>query len=224
MARDDFPKKTKEILAKRVGYRCSNPSCGCATVFPGKNDNKNVSVIGQAAHITAASPGGPRYDDNMTKEERSSVNNGIWLCNNCARLIDRNVSDISVETLIAWKAHAEEMQRMEIEGTISADTYSDRRLNIEKDFRDIHTYIVNNDMRKTSMDFFMLVDGLIEKYQSDSFFAHSSLLSILDKMAGLLSMETSPYSPPIPHDDPVMREILDCRKKFSTEYKRLFFL
>lgn len=73
MARDDFSQKTKEILARRVGYRCSNPCCGCATVFSGNEDKLNVAVIGQATHITAASPGEPGYDANMTADERSNI-------------------------------------------------------------------------------------------------------------------------------------------------------
>lgn len=41
--RDDFLPKTKDLLAKRVGYRCSNPSCRierilcCYRVFTDKS-------------------------------------------------------------------------------------------------------------------------------------------------------------------------------------------
>lgn len=223
MARDDFSQKTKEILAKRVGYRCSNPCCGCATVFPGNEDKLNVAVIGQAAHITAASPGGPRYDASMTAEERSSIENGIWLCNKCARLIDVDEKDYPAEMLHQWKMNAEEQQRR---GTAiyGYDTDRARRLEIEKDFRDIHTFIVNNDLRCAPLDFFVTVDVLYEKYISDSFFAKSSLLIILNEMAGILAMKTSPSYPVIPSDDPIMDELFKYRKCFSEEYKKLFFV
>jgi len=79
--RDDFDAKTKEMLARRVGYRCSNPDCRKLTSGPQEDPTKAVS-IGVAAHITAASEGGPRYDDSLSLEERSSVDNGIWLCQN----------------------------------------------------------------------------------------------------------------------------------------------
>ena len=103
MARDDFSQRTKDLLAKRVGYRCSNPACGCATVFPGKKDDRNASIIGQAAHIAAASPRGSRYDANMDSRQRSNIDNGIWLCNKCARLIDMDEKNIQWNCCVSGK-------------------------------------------------------------------------------------------------------------------------
>jgi hypothetical protein len=60
-----------------------------------------------AAHITAASIGGPRYDSDLLPEERSSTSNGIWLCQNCAKLIDNDISRFSVGVLSQWKTEAE---------------------------------------------------------------------------------------------------------------------
>jgi hypothetical protein len=59
--RDEFSKETKEIVAKRVGSRCSNPNCRRPTSGPQTHPRKTVN-IGVAAHITAAAPGGARYD------------------------------------------------------------------------------------------------------------------------------------------------------------------
>ena len=87
--RDDFDEKTKDLLAKRVGYRCSNPNCRQLTSGPQADSNKSLN-IGVAAHITAAAKGGPRYDENISLEERASIENGIWLCQNCAKLIDND--------------------------------------------------------------------------------------------------------------------------------------
>jgi hypothetical protein len=56
--RDDFDAKTKETLARRVGYRCSNPDCGKLTSGP-QEDPTKVLNIGVAAPITAAPLGGP---------------------------------------------------------------------------------------------------------------------------------------------------------------------
>ncbi len=55
--RDDFSRTTTDILAKRVGYLCSNPDCRNATIGANQKEYKSTS-IGIAAHITAASPGG----------------------------------------------------------------------------------------------------------------------------------------------------------------------
>ncbi|WP_141399427.1 hypothetical protein [Rhodobacter maris] len=43
----------------------------------------------------------------MTAEERSSIENGIWLCQTCSRLIDTDVSSHPRDTLIEWKRLSE---------------------------------------------------------------------------------------------------------------------
>jgi len=115
--RDDFDAKTKEILARRAGYRCSNPDCRKLTSGPQEDPAKAVS-IGVAAHITAASEGGPRFDSSLSPEERRSVDNGIWLCQNCAKLIDSDVQRYTPELLCEWKRQAEQRARDEIEGIV----------------------------------------------------------------------------------------------------------
>ena len=89
--RDEFNEKTKRIIQERVGNRCSNPNCKCLTSGPNA-DQEKATRIGVAAHITAASENGPRYNSMISNEERSHISNGIWLCQNCAKLID-NVCD-----------------------------------------------------------------------------------------------------------------------------------
>ncbi len=106
MPRDDFSKLTIEVLAKRVAYHCSNPTCKKPTIGP-NSDPLKATIIGVAAHITAASPGGPRYDDSFDSIQRSSIENGIWLCNNCATLIDKDADLFPVEVLRKWKIAAE---------------------------------------------------------------------------------------------------------------------
>ena len=69
--RDDFSQKTIDRLCERVGGKCSNPNCRRETKGPHSNPQKRVS-IGEAAHITAAAEGGPRYNPDLTPEERSS--------------------------------------------------------------------------------------------------------------------------------------------------------
>ena len=105
--RDDFTERTKELLAKRTGYRCSNPDCKKPTV--GSNTNKEKSTsIGVAAHITAASPGGPRYNSSLTVDQRSDMDNGIWLCQSCSTLIDKDPDKFTVSLLNKWRTEAED--------------------------------------------------------------------------------------------------------------------
>lgn len=112
--RDDFTKKTKDLLAKRVGWRCSNPNCRRPTSAAGTKDS-DVINIGVAAHITAASEKGPRYNKMLSAEERRSYKNGIWLCQSCAKLIDSDENRYSVDVLQEWKRNAEEQSVAEIE-------------------------------------------------------------------------------------------------------------
>jgi hypothetical protein len=102
--RDEFPKQTKELLAKRVGFLCS--LCSAKTVGPAEDDARAVN-IGVAAHITAAAENGPRFEPTLLPEERSSPSNGIWLCQSCAARIDRDVLRFTKDRLLAAKARAE---------------------------------------------------------------------------------------------------------------------
>jgi hypothetical protein len=103
---DDFSLATKRLLAARVGHVCSCPDCRAPTSGPQLEPEKSVTA-GDAAHITAASPNGPRYDPSLTPEERSHYNNGIWLCVTHARIVDQDKSRYTVEILRRWKADAE---------------------------------------------------------------------------------------------------------------------
>lgn len=113
--RDDFKQKTKDILRHRAGNQCSNPDCRRSTSGPNSDHNK-ASSIGVASHITAASTNGPRFDGDLTREERSSILNGIWLCENCAKMIDVDTGEYPVELLYQWKHSAEAVAKYRYEG------------------------------------------------------------------------------------------------------------
>lgn len=112
--RDNFSPKDKDTLAKRVGCRCSNPQCTCPTSGPHTEVNKSVN-LGVAAHITAAKKGGPRYNPLLTPKQRKSIENGIWLCQTCAKLIDSDEARFPVELLNEWKTEAEMQAKIELE-------------------------------------------------------------------------------------------------------------
>lgn len=113
--RDEFTQSVKEQLAKRVGFRCSNPDCRRETVGPQTKDT-GVASIGEASHITAASSGGARYDASLTPDERKSAANGIWLCKACARLIDVDETGHSEALLREWKELATAFAALELRG------------------------------------------------------------------------------------------------------------
>ena len=105
--RDDFSPATKELLANRVGRKCSNPACRKLTCGANEDPQK-VTSIGVAAHICAAAKGGPRYDATMTSQER--------------KLIDTDVVRYTKETLLSWKQIAEQLSIIEIETTSPVQT------------------------------------------------------------------------------------------------------
>jgi hypothetical protein len=77
------------------------------TAGPQSDPSSSIN-IGVAAHITSASAGGPRFDFCLNNKERASASNGIWLCQNCAKLIDSDVTAYPPHLLGGWKARAEQ--------------------------------------------------------------------------------------------------------------------
>jgi len=121
MPRHDFPRTIIRTLGQRAAQRCSNPECRTLTCGPHTASSKAVNV-GVAAHILAAAAGGPRFEASLTPEQRRSADNGIWLCQKCARLIDSDPLRYSTALLHRWKAEAELAARREIETGSSQPT------------------------------------------------------------------------------------------------------
>jgi hypothetical protein len=84
------------------------PDCGAATSGP-QLDPSGTLNVGVAAHIHAAAEGGPRYLPEMLPEERSSPENGLWLCQTHAKLVDNDEARFTAELLRGWKQKAEEV-------------------------------------------------------------------------------------------------------------------
>jgi hypothetical protein len=111
--RDEFSDPVRRVIAGRAGWRCSNPRCRALTEGP-QSDPAKVTSVGVAAHVTAASPGGPRFDPIMTPAMRRSPENGIWLCETCARRVDGDVRQYLIGVLRLWKLDSEELVMREI--------------------------------------------------------------------------------------------------------------
>ena len=72
---------------------------------------------GIAAHISAASRKGPRFDPSLSQERRRSAENGIWACTQHGREIDSDKSTFSADVLRGLKriredAAAKDLQRL----------------------------------------------------------------------------------------------------------------
>jgi hypothetical protein len=118
--RDDFSNPTKAALAKRSAFLCA--ICRAITVGPSAESAHSISNVGVAAHITAAAPGGPRYDASLTPAERSDIANGIWLCQIHAKLIDDDCAQWTASKLREAKRHHEEYVKRTI--GISSQLYA----------------------------------------------------------------------------------------------------
>lgn len=122
--RDNFSPTVKKTLERRVGARCSAEGCRKPTCGPTK-DPKKANNVGMAAHITAAAPGGPRYDASLTAAQRAGIGNGIWLCAGCATKIDGDPEFYTVALLNEWKKAAEAYAVMEFDKPpVSREDYS----------------------------------------------------------------------------------------------------
>lgn len=105
--RDEFLGATRDVLAERCGLRCSYLGCSNATAGPSRESESAVARTGVACHITAAAPGGKRYDPKLSPEERRSVSNAIWMCSTHSVEIDRDEARYTVSVLNHWKKIAE---------------------------------------------------------------------------------------------------------------------
>lgn len=103
--RDEFRSPLVAALAKRSGYLCA--ICRAMTIGPSSESPLSVTNLGVAAHITAAAPGGPRFDPSLTHEKRCAIENGIWLCQTDAKRIDADSSTYTDKVLHSVKAKHE---------------------------------------------------------------------------------------------------------------------
>jgi hypothetical protein len=92
--------KTYRLLYAKSGNRCAFPNCNLPV-----SDGR--TLLGQAAHIKAEKPGGPRYDAKQTSEERRSFENLILLCPIHHKVVDDDPDAYTVEHLVKMKGRHE---------------------------------------------------------------------------------------------------------------------
>lgn len=186
--RDEFAQAVKNALAKRVANRCSSPRCRKTTSGPHSDPGKAVN-IGVAAHITAAAPGGPRYDACLSSEARAGAENGIWLCGSCATLVDRDDGRFTKEELHAWKTEAEQFAREAVERLQGANEAGLERSEMRKrDIRQLRDVLYCIDLDEfdrflSGVQMRIVVDGIWNYFYSFDGTVSSTLFFVDD--AGL---------------------------------------
>jgi hypothetical protein len=143
--RDDFTVEVKRKLAARVGHACSNPECRALTAGP-QDDGLGSVNIGVAGHISGAAAGGPRYNPAITPSQRRHIDNGVWLCQNCAKLIDSDLTRFTEHLLRAWKLTAEDHARYSLGRTAGVAKFEEKpqlalHLEIENIGPDVYTQV-----------------------------------------------------------------------------------
>jgi len=90
--------RDQKILCLKSGNRCAIPECRKLLVIE-KTSRDKESIIAEMPHIKGEKPKAPRYDKNMTDEERNSCDNLILVCRDHHKMIDDQPNTFKVEKL-----------------------------------------------------------------------------------------------------------------------------
>lgn len=91
---------TEKLLFTLSGNQCAAPGCDRQLVA-----RDGMSIIGKICHIEAASPDGPRWNPDMTDDERRAFDNLVLLCDECHTIVDNRANEAKypVALLRRWK-------------------------------------------------------------------------------------------------------------------------
>lgn len=112
MSRDPINRKHIPLLWGRAAGCCEL----CSSPVYEEGLQRQEGNYSNLAHINAASPGGPRYDEAQSREERRSMENLMLLCRECHKLIDDNPEDFPSSMLRAAKTERERAVASLMEG------------------------------------------------------------------------------------------------------------
>jgi hypothetical protein len=102
-----YSRATVFALAALGGGWCYWPSPPCKTPVTVVVNGDPVANL-QIAHIRAANPNGPRYDPNMTDDQRRHFSNVVLLCTPHHNVVDKiHPEYYPIATLEAWKRDRE---------------------------------------------------------------------------------------------------------------------
>ncbi len=93
------------LLWSRAAGMCSHPDCKARLVLEA-TDHDNAVLVGEAAHMVAAAPKGPRGQQ-KSEFALHSYDNLILLCRHHHAVVDRQTGSHTLEMLRTWKAEHE---------------------------------------------------------------------------------------------------------------------
>lgn len=98
-----YSERTLKILWGRAAGRCAVPECRLE-LFKEATEHDPIVVIGDIAHIEAASDRGPRANRKLSAKERDDYDNLILLCKNCHFRYDRQKHTNTVTSIKQLRA------------------------------------------------------------------------------------------------------------------------
>lgn len=121
MGNRNIPQYVIKTLWAKSGGRCA--LCKREVIL--SEEENNPSPIGEMAHIKGLNPGAPRYDPNMSDEERNSYGNLILLCPTCHTKIDKKPNSYTVEKLIKIKMEHERRVEEQLKDMLPEVTFAE---------------------------------------------------------------------------------------------------
>ncbi len=121
MSRQNVPSGLIKVLWARSGGRCAI----CKKEIIMECTNNSPVPIGETAHIEGLRPNSPRYNPNMTDEERNSYENLIVVCPTCHTKIDKDPNYYTVERLRQIKREHEEWVKEQVKINIPDVTFAE---------------------------------------------------------------------------------------------------
>jgi hypothetical protein len=143
--------------------------------------------VGVAAHISAAAPGGPRYDVSLSPAERQHIRNGIWLCQICAKVVDSDLTKYTIEYLMMWRLSAEAEASARIgkpKPRVSSLLAAERSVK--------HALKMRNQMRRDFLKTFTGHSSDPIKHPYDRFQYSEALFHDVERAEGYLKSEDNP--------------------------------
>jgi hypothetical protein len=123
--RDTVPRAQEKVVISRSGDKCAYPNCGLELTMDPQHPQDRPKATGKVAHIAAASPGGPRYDETMSPAERGSADNLIYLCGPHHDAIDAQLEYHTREFLLEAKRVHEQAVRRAVRSVMGDVTYEE---------------------------------------------------------------------------------------------------
>lgn len=114
----NYTEPTKKKLFALSGNQCAYPNCTNKLIA-----EDGITVVGEIAHIQAASEKGARYYPLISDEERADFPNLMLLCSEHHKMIDNkeNEEKYPIELLKKWKAEHEakhEKDQIQVSDTV----------------------------------------------------------------------------------------------------------